>query len=304
MFTGTKKGLILSVVAVSSIVVRAEPDAGSQAMAAVEEYVTNVHSLGMYDYSKVKKQGANAVPYLIPHLEDSDPVIREDVAILLGAIADRRANMPLANALKDSDSNVRRRAIVALYKINHSRQFEEQALLVPFLAEHARRWEENSHLAIFLMDEIAGEKCVQEIRRIRQEGAALMEKYAAVKATVPKAIDDACVQALARMGDPDARKMIADMLKNGDPKVRVHGIGMAQYVGQDMVTDLKPLLEDKTDAVDVSPSMSGTHFIRVCDAAATVLRQIHRPNLKASNTVRYSDEQLKEISRTGALGNE
>ena len=67
--------------------------------------------------SELIKIGTEAVPILIPYMEDENPLVREDVIIVIGEIGAAQAVPEICVHLEDSDSNVRRRAIDVLSKL-------------------------------------------------------------------------------------------------------------------------------------------------------------------------------------------
>lgn len=277
--------------------------AGNQERGVVRDLVESQRSGGLFDTKRILREGTNAVPYLLPYLKDLDGSIRENVAIVLGEIADARAVLPLASMLQDHDSNVRRRALNAIHKINRTHQIKDQQTIAPLrssLIAYAWKGDEDSFVAVLILGQLAGRECLPELNRLRDEATSLT-KNGGGSAVVAMRTENACLKALAKLGDSRTRKEVAGLLESSDPKVRVRGIDVVQYVGKDMAAALVPLLQDERDALDVSPSMQGNYFLRVCDIAANALRLIKQPHLELRDQVRYTKEQREMLARTGSL---
>lgn len=297
--------LLLYVIAViDSIVVPVLADgAGNQARDVVRSAVESQRSGGPFDTKRILHEGTNAVPYLLPYLKDPDNSTREKMAVVLGEIPDARAVLPLASMLQDNDSNVRRRAINALHKINRAHQIEGQQTigsLLSSLIDYGRKADEDSFKAVLILGQLAGKESIPEVKRLRDEAASLAHNGGG-PAVVAERTENACLKALAKLGDSQARNEVARLLESSDPTVRVRGIDVVQYVGKDMADALVPLLRDERDALDVSPSMQGNYFLRVCDVAADALRLIKQPHLELRDQVRYTKAQREMIARTGSL---
>ena len=296
--------LLFFIVAIDSIVVPVLADSASnQARDVVRSAVESQRSGGQFDTKRILREGTNAVPYLLPYLKDPDDSTRENVAVVLGEMPDARAVPPLLSMLQDNDSNVRRRAINALYKINRAQQIEGQqaiGILLSSLMDYARKADQDSYLAVLILGQLAGKESIPEVKQLRDESASLAHSGGG-PAVVAARTENACLKTLAKLGDLQARNEVARLLDSSDPKVRVRGIEVVQYVGENMADALVPLLQDERDVLDVSPSMQGNYFLRVCDVAANALRLIKQPHLDIRSQVRYTKEQREMIARTGSL---
>lgn len=72
-----------------------------------------VETLSQEDRVNIKR----AIPNLIKHIEDDNPVVRGDVANLLGIIGDYESIPYLMTLLNDTDYNVREIALEAITEI-------------------------------------------------------------------------------------------------------------------------------------------------------------------------------------------
>lgn len=246
--------------------------------------------------TEIVKEGSNAVPAVIPFLDDDDVLMRENAAIILGRIRDPRAVTPLINTLHDKEPNVRRRAITSLYKIAEHAPTSIGDEQLASLTEYGMGTDENASLAILIIGKAIGKSGVPVIQQLREQAIEQIASGGGM-AVIGRRKQEACLRVLANLGDKVARGQVCQMLSSLSPEDRAKGIEVVAYVGGDMAGELVPLLSDKRNAVDISPSHAGDYFLRVCDLAADVLRDTYHVELESQKRTRYSDRDLDVLKR-------
>jgi len=252
--------------------------------------------------AEIVKEGTNAVPDVIPFLEDRSASMRENAAIILGSLRDPRAVRPLVGSLDDEDANVRRRAMTSLHEIadyNLSAITDDQ---LPAFVRYGKGTDESADLAISIIGTIAGQDGIPIVKEICESATSQIASGGGM-AIIGKRKKEACLRVLARLGDQDARNRVRQLLTSQSPKDRAQGIEVVSYVGEDMVDELGPLLSDKRDAADISPSKAGDYFLRVCDLAADVIRDVFHVELDTQKHSRYTEHDLKVLLKQ-VLNNE
>lgn len=246
---------------------------------------------------QVLEHGTNAVPYVLPYLSATNALRRENAIIILGHLRDPRAVKPLMNSLNDQDPNVRRRAITSLYKIaEHAPSYIDDDQLTS-LTQYGRGSDENAHLAILIIGESIGASGLPVIKQLCDQATDQIASGGGM-AVIGKRKQEACLRVLADLGDKGARDQVRQLLSSPSPEDRAKGIDVVAYVGGNMSDELVPLLSDKRNAVDISPSQAGDYFLRVCDLAADVLRDNYHVELESRKRARYSDHDLDVLKRT------
>ncbi len=256
----------------------------------------NIHVGDGLSMKAIMEPGTNAVPYIIPYLEDSDAATRESAAILLGCLGDARAIPPLVKALMDQDRNVRRRSIVALDKITTAGPVRIDEAEMAGLVQCARGVDDQAHLAIMILGRVAGPEYIPIVKEIF-EGATSQVAAGGGMAVIGNRKTDACLKALARLGDLEARNRVRLLLQSQSAGDRAQGIEIVSYVGKAMTDELIPLLTDQRDAADISPSMAGDYFLRVCDLAADAIREVYPVEMESQKRTRYADDDLQALQK-------
>jgi HEAT repeat protein len=141
-----------------------------------------------------------AVPALLPLLEEDDPRLTVPVAVALARLGDSRAFEPLLGLLGDRDASVRQAAIGALNSIGHS--------------DMARR------VSMLLKDKDA---------RVRESATRIagyfgypecLEALVACATDTDEAVRVAALESLPYFDSQNAIELLADALANGTPRVR------------------------------------------------------------------------------------
>jgi HEAT repeat protein len=151
-----------------------------------------------------EKGDTKAIEALIAALKDNDSNARRRAADDLGELKDKRAVEPLIAALKDSDSSVRKSAAKALGKIKDSRAVD------PLI--QALKDEEISSKAAFALGEIRDKKAVKPLIQALKDNSGYDNRdiFLFEKAAL----------ALGKIGDAKAVEPLIVAQKNDDTQVR------------------------------------------------------------------------------------
>ena len=256
----------------------------------------NIHIGDGPSMKAIMEQGAHAVPFIMPYLQDDNAWTRENAAILLGCLGDARAIPPLVKALMDQDRNVRRRSIVALDKITTTGPVRIDEAEMAGLVQCARGADDQAHLAILILGRVAGPEYIPIVKEIFEDATSQVAAGGGM-AVIGNRKTDACFKALARLGDPEARNRVRLLLQSQSAGDRAQGIEIVSYVGKAMTDELIPLLTDQRDAADLWPSMPGTYFLRVCDLAADAIREVYPLEMDSQKRTRYTDDDLQALQK-------
>lgn len=256
----------------------------------------NIHIGDGPSMKAIMEQGAHAVPFIMPYLQDDNAWTRENAAILLGCLGDARAIPPLVKVLMDQDRNVRRRSIVALEKITTAGPVRIDEAEMAGLVQCARGADDQAHLAILILGRVAGPEYIPIVKEIFEDATSQVAAGGGM-AVIGNRKTDACFKALARLGDPEARNRVRLLLQSQSAGDRAQGIEIVSYVGKAMTDELIPLLTDQRDAADLWPSMPGTYFLRVCDLAADAIREVYPLEMDSQKRTRYTDDDLQALQK-------
>ena len=262
----------------------------------------NIHIGDGPSMKAILEQGTNAVPDIIPYLADSDAATRENAAILLGILGDARAIPPLVKALMDQDRNVRRRSIMALEKITTAGPVRIDEAELAGLVQCARGIDEQAHRAILILGRVAGPEYIPIVKEIFEDATSQVAQGGGI-AVIGNRKTDACLKALARLGDPEAHNRVRLLLQSPSAGDRAQGIEIVSFVGKAMTDELIPLLTDQRDAADISPSMAGDYFLRVCDLAADAIREVYPVEMDSQKRTRYADDDLQALQKRSTAPN-
>ncbi|MBI5397774.1 MAG: HEAT repeat domain-containing protein [Verrucomicrobia bacterium] len=231
-------------------------------------------------------------PLLVRYLGDMNERVRSEAILRLGEYGDRAIVMRLAWQLDAYNQDVRREACSALCGIDLRELEPHKKELVPCLLKFARRVEGGFNAALELVGKLGAVSAIPEIKSLRQ--LALNDKLC-----------DAPVRVLAKLGDEDARKEIVALLCSTNISDRVKGIKQSAYVGRQMLTELVPLLDDKSIArrdrmmIDPEPPDPEKHIIivRICDLAADAVVRVCEleGRITPSGTQDSAIEEVKQL---------
>jgi len=105
--------------------------------------------------------------------------------------------------------------------------------------------------------------------------------------------------ALAKLGDPEARKQLISSLSSKEPRVRYETLAQLRYVNdRTLAKYAKDLLWDKASALLIGPERN-RRFRRVCDQAVDTLVYLMKlsPPFPTTAETIYSDSELLQVSQ-------
>lgn len=249
------------------------------------------------DRSKLRAlpvQGDSLVAFIEPFTRDSNDRVRDAALDVVRTTQSSNSVPILAGALHDSNRDIRRRVILSLNEFPTPLLAPYAEALIPALLDTATSHDDGADKAILVLGRIGDARAIAEIKKIRQDAAGATKKSSALA----KAMNRSALMALVKLGDGDSQKEVSALLSTDTVESRVEGIVITEYAGRSMADRLVPLLDDTREALDISPSMQGDYFLRVCDLAATALRRILDPSREVRNGLRYSSEKLQKLKRS------
>ncbi|WP_300608660.1 HEAT repeat domain-containing protein [Methanohalophilus sp.] len=174
--------------------------------------------------------GEPAVGSLIQALENDNPDIRENSALALGKIGDKRAIEPLVYLIEDNDVNVRGAAEIALVDIG-----EESIDMLVAYAKNQDNVEYERRLAVIFLIEY-GEKAVPSLIQVLSDNESFV-------------LHRDVRYALSEIGEPAVGPLI-ELLESDDPDVKSRAIQTLGDIGDERaIVPLGMLLNDESEQV-------------------------------------------------------
>jgi len=162
-------------------------------------------------------------------------------------------------------------------------------------------WGGNSDKAALLLGRIGHRESISLLKEKKAEAEQITRKADVMddRTDLAPKVRLACLKALLRLKDNEARKEVVSLLASTDVESHVKGIECVAYGNDEtLIPNLLPLLDDGRDAVNIAPS-GASYFIRVCDLAADVLRNYYHIELESQKSTRYSDRDLEVLQKRG-----
>jgi len=297
----------------------------------VAEVVSTIRTTGDHSIGTLTKMAkdADTLPLLIGYVDDDNADVRFAITSVLIGTHDDRAIPVLLNCLNsDSDKNVRRNAIDALYKYPRemlSRQPYTESL--PTFSRYGMRWDENSYKAILILGDIGGIPERECLRGFMKELLTLQGLMGDPSALVPKKDNEvmrdlrkrglydrrmillpraktACIKALFKLGDEETEKIILAALTDENVLGRaVASEALAYAERKDLLKNLFPLLKDERDVTAHEYAMyanpGGASYRRVCDVAIDAISDLTEQPFSfrafRDRPFRYMDEYVQEV---------
>jgi hypothetical protein len=221
------------------------------------------------EYVKQKKRdmvsrpgvvGPDAVPALLPLLDDPDPQVRELTVHCLDRAGGPAAAQGLMTALNDRIETISAAAVRGLAK-NYT-PAEIPALRV----QMARNTNEYVREEIALLLGKTGDP--SNFPALAARKAAEKDEHAL----------HAVVLAMARLGDTGSRSEVrTHLLQSGNVALRVATLQDLPYVNdRPLLAEAAPLLDDQRPGLNIGPS-HGPYFMRVCDVLVMVMGEMLGP---------------------------
>lgn len=192
---------------------------------------------------------------LIARLADHDRDVRKAAAESLGMMRSKKAVPALVSVLGDSDSDVRKSATYALWNIGDERAIqpligelndpnravrEAAAEALQALGWRAQTTEEKALLAV----------AVHDWDMASQLGKDAFDILVATLKDHDKEIQQGAIEALGKIGDPQALEPLFDMLKHWEPDVRRAALRALSIIHDPRAVDaILVLLDDKEGEV-------------------------------------------------------
>ena len=240
-----------------------------------------VESVKHKDWDLVERPGLvgpDAVPALLPLLDDPDSQVRELTVHCLDLAGGPAAAQGLMKALNDRIETVSAAAIRALAK-NHT-PAEVPALRV----QMARNTNEYVREEIALLLGKTGDP--SNLPALAARKAAEKDQHALHAVTL----------AMARLGDTGSRSEVrTHLLQSGDVGQRVAALRDLPYVNdRSLLAETAPLLDDERPGLNIGPS-HGPYFMRVCDVLVMVMGEMLGPVFSfEAGRRRYTPEELAQ----------
>jgi HEAT repeat protein len=215
---------------------------------------------------------------IIEQASDPDVEVRELAIFCLNEIGGDKAIETFVRSLKDSEEDIRSRAVKFLHE-HHSEKVLPELLI---------QLEENQ-------DYYVREQVALIIGKI-DDPSAIPELQKCYDKELDEIIKKNISLAKARLKDEDSQEPILENLKNEDIKILNQALIDFEYINdKELVDNIFPLLDDQRDVRNVAP-IGHNYFIRVCDVSINVLDCVlEQPfDFKAGELKRYSDEELMQ----------
>lgn len=121
----------------------------------------------------------------------------------------------------------------------------------------------------------------------------LQERY---DKTLDESVSDNITVAMARLGDESSRTRVIRRLTDTEVNARIQGLHDIEYIGDPKLARyFGPVLEDRRDAIAISPPHDPRVMARVCDVAAGSMTALRLPlPYRALPLRRLSDSELEQ----------
>lgn len=251
---------------------------------STDALVSQVETRNPESLATAARMGPSAGPVLARLARHADPEVRAQALICLRAAGGPEAAPTALAALDDDDATVVADALQVL-------QAHPPANDAALLAAYDRYEEPREQLAL-----IAG----------RLGSRANVNAWKARLRTTPPgtAVANALLAALARMGDPDARRELATRLDAAHGYDSPVWIDRAAYQEDPWVLQPLAKLLDRTErATEVTPDdPSDQRPLRTCDLAADAILKLTgaKVSFPAPRTTPYTPAEIEEFRRLAA----
>lgn len=206
---------------------------------------------------------------------------RRIAMICAGQIGGDKAGSVLSSGLLDTNVNVR---IAAAKQLSVEPPATAQDAVLDALSRSSETRTSIREFLALAAGYLPGDRTIQVLRPL-------------AKGTDPLALN--ARMALAKLGDPDARKSLINKLSAGVPYTRYEGLEQLQYVNDaGLALHAKRLLGDRAKAQLIGPERN-RQYRRVCDQAVDTLVYLLKltPPFETNIEKIYSDAELMEIGK-------
>lgn len=240
----------------------------------------------------VAQHGTAVVRKLIAFVADDDVRVRREIVIALGGSSDITVVPILEARLKDSNVNVRREAIDAIFRRPRTELACMPRSFINHLGEYASLWDENSYKAVLLLGDLNARSKVSELRAILRQAENIKDPLSQRYVLAPR-MKDAATKALFKLKDKEATSRITAAFQAKDVESISFAIQAVVYADrEDFVPRLLPLLDDLRDAENIAPS-GGRYCLRVRDLAVNAIYDLTHIDFgfKIYRGPKYTDDE-------------
>lgn len=230
---------------------------------------------------EARAAGPAAIPLIEPFLGDRDYYVRVLAVNATGAAGGPRAPSLLIRALADENEQVRDSAVNALHV--QLPQGQQAALL--------QAWDRNQTRDGYVRQQIP-----MVVGRLK-DPAAIEPWRIRLPRDSRQQVRDGVVAGLAKLGDPEARHTLGEMLRDARDKRTAEVVELAVYEDEPwVIPKLVPVLQRRGIAVRIA-----THIVtierRECDIAVDAVLKISRRafSFPLNESARYTDSQIEEV---------
>ncbi|HWV99926.1 MAG TPA: hypothetical protein VNZ64_09565 [Candidatus Acidoferrum sp.] len=223
--------------------------------------------------------GAIALPVLSEDLKHSDELVRSLAVDCIVAVGGAAAPDLLISALGDANEQVRAGAVNGL----HERLPAGRETKLLEIWNHSRDLYVRKQIPLVL-GRLNTTNTIASLRQLQSR-------------TLPAEVQDAFTSSLAKLGDGDARKQFATMLRDAHGERIKEVIDLVKYVDQHwIIPDLRPVLDRREMAVDLSTHAT-TCIRRGCDLAVDEVLRLSKAKFSFQPTPigQYTETQIAEV---------
>lgn len=258
---------------------------------------------GRYDLiSELGEQGANAIPYLGPYLQDPNEMVRLQAVSLLAATMDDRAAPLLAKALTDASQDLRARAALALYEQHDPLRLAQRPELGAALRASVNQGNDAA-AAVLLLGYFPGQDTLAALAALAARAADANTELAAWTPVVPVRLVVQISQ--SQLGDAKARSALLHTSLNGPLAERHFLLSVLREIdAPELLHALAQALDDTQEIGGGAPAGAEPKR-RLCDLAVVALtRRLKLPvHFELSDTRRFSPAEIASVRQlmAGAL---
>lgn len=224
--------------------------------------------------------GDSAIPMLSRLLKNPDPQVRQLVVLCLEQLKGPQAAGLLAKALEDPDAQVRAYAADMLL---HTCEPSTLPVLLSAVISHEDPYIRSK--AALVVGIIGDRNSLDLLKK-----AIASEQNSNVKSSLQ--------QAMARLGDPDARAVILNQLNSPDRKKQFEALEKIEYINdRNLVKKIAWLLDNSSPVMVLTASAKARVVLRLKDATAKVIAVLLKQpfTFKLSSYRVCTDAEIQEI---------
>ncbi len=230
--------------------------------------------------------GRDELPWIRSALLDDHPAVRFAACLAIGQVADSGAQTGIQRCLDDPDASVRVAALFARHRLGHTERTGE---IAGYLLEHSdaavRR---NAALVLGLMDERSATKILAKAMKDPDRG-----------------VRDHALEAMARLGNPEARQELAFMTNAGHGSEEVFALtALAATRDPAFLDTFRYKLANAPHVETRLAAARGLGFLGDDAGLKIALQALRSPPPSAASNADSADEPALRIRQlaAGALG--